>query len=919
MTEVGNLRVNLGLDSAQFDRSITSLNRQLQTVGQEFRTLQNKGKDWGNSLEGLRSKQTKLTEMFTVQQEKVNRLSAAYEKAKAEQGEYSAEAQKLGLQLARAQAEMQKTETELGQVTSELERQEAALVDNRTSWQKFGEAASRITTQMGEKLKDLGDKTTAFGKDLSMKLTTPIVGFGLAAAKVGSDFEAAMSEVAAISGATGEDLAAMEAKAREMGSATQFSASEAADALKYMSLAGWDSEKSIAAIGGVLNLAAASGMELAAASDLVTDYMSAFGIEAEKSGYFADVMAYAQKHANTTVVALGDAFKNTAAVMNAGGQDVETTTSFLAMMANQGLKGAEAGTALTAIMRDMTAKMKDGAVQIGKTNVEVMDAQGNYRDLTGILTDVSKATDGMGDAERAMALSTTFTADSIKGLNLILNAGVEEAAKFEEGLRNSKGTAEEMSAIMNDNLQGRIKAMKSALADVAIAIYKNLQPTLEAVVKLISELATRFKNSTPDIQKMIMAFAAIAAAVGPVLVVLGTLMASIGAVMTGLGAVSLPIVAVVAGIATLGAALVAAYVHFDGFKEKVDSVFLAVKEIATTVLTTVVSFVKGQLSQLTAFWNENGTQILQAVTNAFNGIKAVIDFIMPAIKLVVETVWTAIKQVITGALDVIAGAVKIFSGLFTGDFEKMWEGVKQLFFGAIDVILGWMTLSFFGGIKTLITNFAKSAITLFKGMWDDIAKTFSGMGTKVNEIVNKMVSSIIDFFKDMYTNASKTFSTLKSFGESTFNALRQSVVTTVTNMVNAVKTQFTNKVTAVKTAMTNVKTTIQNLWNEIITWTTSKISGFVQIGKDIINGLIKGISEMSAKAVESITGVVDGVVKKAKKMLGIESPSDVLVSVTGKIAFKPKNTINTSKVIKDKGSNFLKDLFSKQLELVGVN
>ena len=233
--------------------------------------------------------------------------------------------------------------------------------------------------------------------------------------ELGKNYTSVMSEVDAISGASSSDLAMMEDTARQYGATTVFSASEAAEALKYMSLAGWDAQQSTSALGGVLNLAAASGMGLGEASDMVTDYLSAFGMEANKSTYFADMLAYAQSNSNTTAAQLGEAYKNSAANMHAAGQDVETTTSLLEAMANQGRKGSEAGTTLGAMMRDITAKMDDGAIKIGETSIAVQDASGNFRDMTDILTEVGEATEGMGSAQRAAALSSVFTDDSIKG------------------------------------------------------------------------------------------------------------------------------------------------------------------------------------------------------------------------------------------------------------------------------------------------------------------------------------------------------------------------------------------------------------------------------------------------------------------------------------------------------------------------
>lgn len=319
-----------------------------------------------------------------------------------------------------------------------------------------------------------------------------------AAVNVGMSFEASMSNVAALSGATGDELQLLTDTTKEMGATTQFSATQAADALSYMALAGWDAQQSVDALPGVLDLAASSGMDLASASDMVTDYLSAFGMEAKDSTYFADLLAYAQGNADTTAAGLGEAYKNCAANMHAAGQDVETTTSLLSMLANQGLKGSEAGTALAAVMRDLTAKMEDGAIKIGDTSVKVMDANGNYRDMTDILQDVSDATNGMGDAEKAAALSSTFTSDSIKGLNMILNAGVDEAAAFEEELRNSTGTASNMADTMNDNLKGRITEMGSALEGVGIQCYEAMEGPLkrgvESATKSIGKLSDEMSN-----------------------------------------------------------------------------------------------------------------------------------------------------------------------------------------------------------------------------------------------------------------------------------------------------------------------------------------------------------------------------------------------------------------------------------------
>lgn len=354
----------------------------------------------------------------------------------------------------------------------------------------LGESAEEAGSSMGEaegKANSLADSLKKLFAVISMAAVLSQVGkYASDAIDIGKDYTAMMSEVQALSGATGSDLALLENAAREYGATTVFSATEAAEALKYMSLAGWDAQQSSSALGGVLNLAAAGGMELGQASDMVTDYLSAFGMQAQDSAYFADMLAYAQANSNTSAEQLGEAYRNSAANLNAAGQDVETVTSMLEAMANQGYKGSEAGTALTAVMRDITNNMEDGAIKIGDTSVAVSDAQGNFRDLTDILLDVEKATDGMGEAERAAALGATFTADSTKGLNLMLNEGIENIAGYEEALRSSTGAASDMADTMNDNLTGDMANMNSAFEEMQLQTFEAMEAPLREGVQYLT-------------------------------------------------------------------------------------------------------------------------------------------------------------------------------------------------------------------------------------------------------------------------------------------------------------------------------------------------------------------------------------------------------------------------------------------------
>ena len=321
------------------------------------------------------------------------------------------------------------------------------------------------------------------------KIADEVGDFVKDSAELGKNYSAMMSEVAAISGATGKEYEMLEQTAREYGATTIFSASEAAEALKYMSLAGWNANQSASALGGVLDLAAASGMGLGQASDMVTDYLSAFGMEASQAGYFADMLAYAQANSNTSAEQLGMAYLNSAANLHAAGQDIETTTSLLEAMANQGTKGSRAGTQLAAIARDITNGMEDGAIKIGETSIAVQDAQGNFKDFTEILTDVQGAVDGMGSAERSAALATTFTADSTKGINQILTEGMDNISQYEDQLRNSTGAAGEAAGIMNDNLKGDLANMNSAWEEMQLRVFESMEGNLRSIVQWATNTA----------------------------------------------------------------------------------------------------------------------------------------------------------------------------------------------------------------------------------------------------------------------------------------------------------------------------------------------------------------------------------------------------------------------------------------------
>ena len=763
------------------NRKLTEQKNKLSTLKAEYKAMQTQydanAKKHDSLVKTYNEESAKLKQLeMTVgttsdeykQQEKVvAELEKELMKSSAAQTANEKSMSQMRIEMNNAEADINKTTRELDSLEDALNESSEAGDDLGDAMEDAGQSAESASggfTVMKGILADLASNAIQMCVSAMKDFVTQSI-------ETGKNFDSAMSEVSAISGATGKDLQMLRDTAKEFGSTTMFSASEAADALKYMSLAGWDANTSASALGGVLDLAAASGMELGAASDMVTDYLSAFGMEAEKSGYFADLLAYAQANANTTAEGLGEAYKNCAANLNAAGQDIETTTSLLSMMANQGLKGSESGTALAAMMRDLTAKMEEGKVQIGDTAVAVMDANGNYRDLTDILKDVEKATNGMGDAERAAALSTTFTADSIKGLNLIMNAGVDEAAKFEEELRNCDGTAAEMAKTMQDNLGGDLTSLSSQFEGVQIALYEKFEPALRKGVEVLSELLKGVQFVIDHSSEFVAVLAAMGSGVAAyvayttalkvmqegwmALEVVQKASAAAQAVLNAVMAAN-PIGLLIAAITALVAAFTVLWNTNEGFRETVLQTWETIKTGVSNAVTAVKEFLESAFEQIktiiTTVWENIKTFTVEiweglkaAVKGAVENVKNSISATLEAIKTIVVTIWNAIKTATSAAWNAIKTAT-----------STVWNGIKTTITTVVNAVKTFVS-SAFNAVKTTVSN-------VFEGIKSKTVSTWNAIKEAIMKPINAAkdaVKKAIDTMKSIISGAKFNFPKIK--------------------------------------------------------------------------------------------------------------------------------------------------------------
>lgn len=854
----------------------------LDAAEKAARALSETMDDAGGEAETLRS-------TISKQEDTLQQLKQRYVDVATEQGETSDEARELARQIQDLSSELHENKTKLSDAEYAADKLDNSLEEVESSAKKADDGFTMFKATLAN-----------LAADAIMRAVDGIKNLVGNVIELGQNFTSTMSEVSAISGATGEDFEKLEACAREYGATTVFSASNAAEALKYMSLAGWDADQSTSALGGVLNLAAASGMELGAASDMVTDYLSAFAMEAGDAAYFADLLSYAQSHSNTTAEALGEAYKNCAANLNAAGQDVETVTSLLEGMANQGYKGSEAGTAMAAIMRDITNGMKDGAIKIGETSVAVMDAQGNFRDLTDILTEVEAATNGMGDAERAVALSSTFTADSTKGLNLILNEGMDNIAGYEEELRGASGSAEEMANIMNDNLSGDVAAMSSAFEELGLKIYDALESKLRAGVQFITNgvipAIEWLGGHIPEVTIAVSGLGAVIAAMnwGTISSKIAMVKGALVKLAAALGGVSLPAIAIIAVITAVALAFTNLWKNNEEFRNKITAIWDGIK-------AKFDEFGQGIVDRLNAlgFEFEDITEVMKAVWDGFCEVLAPIF----------EGVFQQISNILNEALDILTGLFDIFAGIFTGDWDMVWQGVQEVF-GAVwdfvvatfenwistftslaDTVLGWFgtdwetvwtnVKTFFSDTWNAISSFFSGILTgiktFFTDTWNAIVSFFSGILSGIYSSVTGTMTEIHDTFTNIWDSItgflSGAWETIKNIVTVGIMAVKEiisaafQIITlpfrfiwenckdTVLSIWETIKSVIGEKIDAVKEKITTVTTAISNVasaaWNAISSTASSLWEGI----KGTIGSKIDAAKEKVSTATSTITSV----------------------------------------------------------------
>ena len=822
-SRIKGITVEIGGDTTGLDKALKSVNTTIKNTQSSLKDVNKLLKLDPSNTELLSQKQKLLKDAIGATKEKLDSLKAAQEQAKAQ-----LESGDLG------QDKYDALQREIIETEEELKRLQEQAATTSTSLAKIDE--------VGQKMESVGNSIAGAGKSM-MPLTLAIGGVGTAAVKTAADFDAGMSQVAAISGATGDDLEALRDKAREMGSKTKFSASEAASAMEYMAMAGWKTGDMLGGIEGIMNLAAASGEDLATTSDIVTDALTAFGLSAEDSGHFADILAAASSNANTNVSMMGESFKYCAPIAGALGFSAEDTAEAIGLMANAGIKSTQAGTALRTIMNNLTGEVKISGKAIGDVTIATTNADGSMRDLSDILADCRTAFSGLSESEKAQAAETLVGKNAMSGFLALMNAAPEDIDKLSNAIDNCDGTAESMAATMQDNLAGQLTILKSQLEELAISFGEILMPAIRSIVSHIQGFIDKLNGMDESQKKAIITIGLVVAAIGPLLVIIGTVISKVGVAMQGfvklagafnkikaaasagtgifgklgaaIGGVSAPVLAVVAVIAVLVAAFVHLWNTNEGFREAILGTWEKIK-------TTVSNFIEGIRERLAAL-GISFSDIAETIKAIWNGLCAVLAPIF-------EGAFNAIANVLQTVLGVITGILDVFIGLFTGNWEQVWTGVKEIF------------SSIWEGIKGAFQN----AIDTIRGIADAVLGWF---GTSWNDVW----SSVKAFFEGIWNGIASFFSGI-------WNGIRN----TVTTVLNAIKSVITTVWNAIKTTITTVlngiKTTVTSVWNAIKSTVTSVLDGI----KSTVSSVWNGIKSTISSVVEGIKSTVSSAFNAVK-------------------------------------------------------
>ncbi|MDQ6125850.1 phage tail tape measure protein [Staphylococcus epidermidis] len=936
---IKGLQIDLSMKDMGVQRSITEIKRSFKGLNADLKLSNNNFKYSEKSLNSYKLRTRELSQAVKESKANVAALKAKYQEAARASGVNSKKAAQLRQEYSRQADNLNYLQNELDQ-TRDKYREMIAV--SKSSVGRLGQTFSEI----GPKIKSIGDSMKSVGRNMSLHVTAPIVaGFG-AAMKKSIDFDDTMRKVKATSGATGDEFNQLRTKALQMGRDTKFTASESAEAMNYMALAGWDTKDMLKGVGGVMDLAAASGEDLASVSDIVTDNLTAFGMKAKDSTHFADVLAQTSSKANTDVRGLGDAFKYAAPVAGALGYTVEDTSIAIGLMSNAGIKGEKAGTALRTMFTNLSKPTKAMKDEMDKLGISITDSNGEMLPMRDVLDQLRGKMGGLSKDQQAAAASTIFGKEAMSGALAVINASDEDYKKLTKSIDGSKGASKRMAKEMEGGIGGAMRKMKSAIESLAISLGDALAPMLYKAAKWITSLANKFSNLPTGVQKTIAVVGLLAAAIGPLLMVFGVMASTIGTAITVLGSLMTSmrtlsflsktsaaatgiwngVTATARGIANGYRYAVAALTT----SQTIQAMKTKIAAAATTAWTTVtkgatlatkglglaIRFMTGPVgivitaigllvAGLIHLWKTNSSfrnSVITAWTAIKNAAIAIFGFIKPyiiniwnAIKNSTIAIWNAIKRSAVIIWNAIKFAVQhpiqalknVLSALWNGMKNaaiKIWTALKN---GVIAIIKAYVAQ-----VKFNINLIKRIVVTIFNAIKSFSIKVWTALKNGVLEIVRALRKGVLSVFNALKKGVSVIFNAVKNATVRIWTAIKNSVVNKAKALWSGVKNTWNALKKGTIGIFKAVGSFMSSKWNSIKKGTVNKAKALWSGVKDAWGSLKKGthntmnaVGGFMSKKWNGIKSTTVSIVNgmKSKVMGTMNKMRDGIKTVTGKI------------------------------------